>query len=97
MAGMAWGLIEVKGLSGGYEAADAAVKAAGVRLIGYESSGGGGLVTIKVTGEVGAVTAAVEAAVAAAERVTEVYSKKIIPRPATGLDEVFGQETAIKD
>ena len=65
----ALGMIETKGLVGSVEAADAMVKAANVRLIGKVQVGGG-LVTVMVRGDVGAVKAAVDAGAAAAQRVT---------------------------
>lgn len=87
-------MIETKGLAAGIEAADAAVKSANVRLIGYELTKGGGMVTIKVEGDVGAVKASIEAAAAAASRIGKVISKHIIPRPASGLDKIiYSNET----
>ena len=65
---IALGMIETRGLIGSVEAADAMVKAAKVTLLGKEISGGG-LVTVMVRGEVGAVKAATEAGSAAARRV----------------------------
>ncbi len=82
---IALGLIETRGLVGAVEAADAMCKAARVTLIGKEISGGG-LVTIMVRGEVGAVKAAVEAGGAAARRVGELLSQHVIPRPAGELE-----------
>ncbi|MCG8485620.1 MAG: BMC domain-containing protein [Clostridia bacterium] len=76
----ALGMIETKGLVGSIEAADAMVKAANVTLIGKEKSGGG-LVTVLVRGDVGAVKAATDAGAAAAERVGELISVHVIPRP----------------
>ncbi|SMC70511.1 ethanolamine utilization microcompartment protein EutM [Sporomusa malonica] len=76
----ALGLIETKGLVGAIEAADAMVKAANVHLIGRELVGGG-LVTIMVRGDVGAVKAATDAGAAAAQRVGELISVHVIPRP----------------
>ena len=64
---IALGMIETRGLIGAVEAADAMVKAAKVTLLGKEISGGG-LVTVMVRGEVGAVKAATEAGAAAARR-----------------------------
>ena len=61
------GMIETKGLIGAIEAADAMVKSANVRLVGKEQVGGG-LVTVMVSGDVGAVKAATDAGAAAAER-----------------------------
>ena len=82
---IALGLVETRGLVGSVEAADAMVKAAKVTLLGKEISGGG-LVTVMVRGEVGAVKAAVEAGAAAARRVGELISQHVIPRPASDLD-----------
>ncbi len=83
---IALGMIETRGLVGSVEAADAMVKAAKVTLLGKEISGGG-LVTVMVRGEVGAVKAAVEAGAAAARRVGELVSSHVIPRPAGDLEE----------
>ena len=76
----ALGRVETKGLVGSIEAADAMVKAANVRLIGKVHVGGG-LVTVMVRGDVGAVKAATEAGGAAADRVGELLSVHVIPRP----------------
>ncbi len=80
MNGEALGMIETRGLVGAIEAADAMVKAANVRLIGYEKIGSA-YVTVMVRGDVGAVKAAVDAGAAAAKRVGEVVSVHVIPRP----------------
>ena len=76
----ALGMIETKGLVGSIEAADAMVKAANVRLIGKVHVGGG-LVTVMVRGDVGAVKSATDAGAAAASRVGELMSVHVIPRP----------------
>ena len=76
----ALGMIETKGLVGSIEAADAMVKAAKVELFGKEKATGG-LVTMYVSGEVGAVKAATDAGAAAARRVGELVSVHVIPRP----------------
>jgi len=76
----ALGMIETKGLVGAVEAADAMVKAANVQLIG-KTQIGAGLVTVMVRGDVGAVKAATDAGAAAAERVGELVSIHVIPRP----------------
>jgi ethanolamine utilization protein EutM len=73
-------MIETKGLVGAIEASDAMVKAANVTLIGKVHVGGG-LVTTMVRGDVGAVKAATDAGAAAAERVGELLSVHVIPRP----------------
>ena len=76
----ALGMIETKGLVAAVEASDAMVKAANVTLVGKELVGGG-LVTVMVRGDVGAVKAATDAGAAAAERVGELISVHVIPRP----------------
>ena len=76
----ALGMIETRGLVSAIEAADAMVKAANVHLVGRELVGGG-LVTIVVRGDVGAVKAATDAGAAAAKRVGELVSVHVIPRP----------------
>ncbi|MFT7487193.1 MAG: ethanolamine utilization protein EutM [Candidatus Paceibacteria bacterium] len=87
---IALGLIETRGLVGAVEAADAMCKAARVTLVGKEISGGG-LVTVMVRGEVGAVKAAVEAGAASARRVGELLSQHVIPRPAADLENFIPQ------
>ena len=77
---LALGMIETKGLVGAVEAADAMVKAANVTLIGRVIVGGA-LVTVFVRGDVGATKAAVDAGAAAADRVGELKSVHVIPRP----------------
>src|SRR3989337_1517704 len=81
----ALGLIETKGFTAMVEAADAMVKAARVELVGYEKIGGG-YVTAIVRGDVAAVKAATEAGARAAERVGELVSVHIIPRPHLNVD-----------
>jgi ethanolamine utilization protein EutM len=76
----ALGLIETKGLVAAIEAADAMVKSANVRLVGREQIGGG-LVTVMVRGDVGAVKAATDAGAAAAGKIGEIVSVHVIPRP----------------
>ena len=84
----ALGMIEVKGFVGMVEAADAMVKAAKVELVGYEKTGGG-YVTAVVRGDVAAVKAATEAGQRAAERLGEVVSVHVIPRPHANVDAVL--------
>ncbi|AOT71336.1 BMC domain-containing protein [Geosporobacter ferrireducens] len=94
MSRLALGLIETVGLAAAVEAADTAVKSANVVLLGYELTKGDGMVTIKLAGDVGAVKAAVEAGVAAASKVSTVYSKQIIPRPHEELEKlIYSSET----
>ena len=84
----ALGMIETKGLVALIEAADAMAKAAEVRLVKYEKIGAG-YVTIMCRGDVAAVKAAIEAGVAAAERIGEVVSSHVIPRPHSDVDDVL--------
>ena len=84
----ALGMIETKGLVGAVEAADAMVKAANVNLIG-RTQVGGGLVTVMVRGDVGAVKAAVDAGATAAKAVGELISVHVIPRPHTEVEMIL--------
>ncbi|MCA0988656.1 BMC domain-containing protein [Guptibacillus algicola] len=84
----ALGMIETKGLVASVEAADAMVKAANVNLVGKVHVGGG-IVTILVSGDVGAVKAATESGSAAAQRVGELLSVHVIPRPHNELDGIL--------
>ncbi|MCK5457718.1 MAG: BMC domain-containing protein [Melioribacteraceae bacterium] len=77
---LALGLIETKGLVGAIEAADAMAKAANVKIVGKEKSSGA-LITIKIVGDVAAVKSAVDAGSVAAQRVGELVSAHVIPRP----------------
>ena len=83
----ALGMIETKGLVASIEAADAMVKAANVTLIGKEHVGGG-LVTVMVRGDVGAVKAATDAGAAAA-RLGELVATHVIPRPHTDVEKIL--------
>jgi ethanolamine utilization protein EutM len=84
----ALGMIECRGFAAMVEASDAMVKAAKVELAGYEKTGGG-YVTAIVRGDVAAVRAALDAGQRAAERVGEVISVHIIPRPHGNVDETL--------
>lgn len=86
--GEALGMIETKGLVGAIEAADAMTKSANVTLIGYEKIGSG-LVTVMVRGDVGAVKASVDAGAAAAEKVGELISQHVIPRPHSDVEKIL--------
>ncbi|MCR2044080.1 propanediol utilization microcompartment protein PduA [Anaerosalibacter massiliensis] len=86
--GEALGMIETKGLIGAIEAADSMTKSANVELIGYEKIGSG-LVTVMVRGDVGAVKAATDAGAAAAERVGELVSVHVIPRPHIDTEKIL--------
>ena len=86
----ALGMVETRGFIGMVEASDAMAKAAKVRLLGYERIGSG-LVTTLCRGEVGAVRAAVDAAAAAAQKVGELVSVHVIPRPHDDLEKYLEQ------
>ena len=88
MEKQALGMVETKGLVGSIEAADAMGKAANVHLIGKVHVGGG-LVTVMVRGDVGAVKGAVEAGGAAAKRVGELVSVHVIPRPHEDVEAIL--------
>ena len=81
----ALGMIETRGFTAMVEASDAMVKAAKVELVSYEKIGGG-YVTAVVRGDVAAVRAAVDAGIRAAERVGEIVSTHVIPRPHVNVD-----------
>ena len=84
----ALGMVETKGLIGAIEAADSMVKAANVHLVG-KTLVGGGLVAVMVRGDVGAVKAAVDAGAAAAQRVGELISVHVIPRPHDEVETIL--------
>ena len=92
----ALGMIETKGLVGSIEAADAMLKAANV-VLASKTHVGGGLVTVMVRGDVGAVKAAVDAGAAAAERVGELVSVHVIPRPAADVESILDPLTPAPD
>jgi microcompartment protein CcmL/EutN len=85
---LALGLIETKGLIGAIEAADVMAKTASVQIVGKEKITAA-LVTIKVVGEVAAVKAAVDAGAAAAQRVGQLVSAHVIPRPDDQLEDII--------
>ncbi len=81
----ALGMIECRSFAAMVEASDAMVKAARVELVSDEKTGGG-FVTAVVRGDVAAVKAAIEAGTRGAERVGEVVSVHVIPRPHSNVD-----------
>jgi len=89
---IALGMIETRGLVAAIEAADAMVKAANVTLIGKVLVGGG-LVTVMVRGDVGAVKAATDAGAAAAQRIGELISVHVIPRPHSDVEMILPQKS----
>ncbi len=88
MNGEAIGLIETRGLVSSTEAADSMVKAANVKLIA-KAYVGSGYAAVVISGDVGAVKAAVDAGAAAAKRVGEIVSVHIIPRPHPDLEKIL--------
>ena len=88
MASTSIGLIETRGLTASIEAAGAMLKAADVELLGTEKIGSG-LVTVMVTGEVGAVKAATEAGQEAASRIGELVAVHVIPRPHQDITRIL--------
>lgn len=91
--GEALGMIETKGMVGAIEAADAMVKSANVSIVGYEKIGSG-LITVMVRGDVGAVKAATDAGAAAAQKVGEVISVHVIPRPHVDTEKILPKTNA---
>ncbi|APC09194.1 BMC domain-containing protein [Neomoorella thermoacetica] len=81
MNNQAVGLIEIRGLAAVIAAADTASKTAGVTILGYEVTKGSGLAVLKISGEVSAVTAAIEAAREQAAKVSTVFASRVISRP----------------
>lgn len=86
--GRALGMIETIGLISAVEAADAAVKAANVQLSKYEKIDGG-IVSVHVRGDIGAVQAAVDAGAQAARRVGQLVGVHVIPAPVGEIDDVI--------
>lgn len=82
------GMIETKGLVGSFEAGDAMVKAANVNIIKQENADGG-LITIIIQGDVGAVQAAVDAGKEAAQRVGQLVGAHVIPRPDLAVHDMI--------
>jgi ethanolamine utilization protein EutM len=82
---LALGMIETRGFTAMVEASDAMLKAARVELVGYEKTGGG-YVTAIIRGDVASVRAAVDAGVRAAEKIGEIVSTHVIPRPHQNVD-----------
>jgi len=87
--GTALGFIETVGLVAAVTAADAALKAADVSLLGRENSKGSGMITVKIAGDVGAVRAALAAATAEATRLERLRASHLIARPAREIDAVM--------
>ena len=84
------GLVEISGLSTALVVADAMAKSANIKIIGIENSKGLGYMTIKITGDIGAVNAAVSAGKQIGITHNHFVSSKIIPRPSDFVYKVFG-------
>lgn len=82
------GMVETRSLVGAIEATDAMLKSADVQIMDFQIVGSG-LVNVTVTGEVAAVTAAVESGRISAEEIAEVISANVIPRPHDEVDKLF--------
>jgi ethanolamine utilization protein EutM len=96
MMDFAFGMVETKGLVGAIEAADAMVKTSNVRLVGKERTDPA-MITIKIIGDTAAVRSAVEAGAAAAQRVGQLVSKHVIPRPAEGIADLIFAKSFLSD
>lgn len=95
MSQLAIGIIETIGLAAAIEAADVCLKSANVSLIGYELTRGNGMTVVKIEGNVGAVKAAIEAASVAVNKVSKVYSQKVIPRPSDSIEFLVRNENTV--
>ncbi len=94
----ALGMIETRGFTAMVEASDAMVKAAKVELVGFEKIGGG-YVTAIVRGDVAACKAATEAGARTAEKVGQLVSVHVIPRPHMNIDKALplGRTDAVSE
>ena len=88
LRGSALGFVETIGMTAATLAADAMVKSANVSLVSAQRPGGG-IITIIVRGDVGAVKAAVDAGAAAARTVGQVRSVHVIPRPHDDVGDIL--------
>lgn len=91
----ALGLIEVVGLATAIKTADVMLKAASVKLLKLEKAKGSGWMTIFVTGDVGAVNAAIESGTASAKGENKFVSSKVIARPGEGIESLISPESII--
>lgn len=80
------GIIETVGLVAAISAADTALKAADIILIGYENSKGSGLISVKISGKIGAIKAAIDAVEEEAKKTKGINGKLIIPRPQEDIE-----------
>ena len=96
MINEALGMIETRGLIASIEAADSMAKAANVAIIGVEKIGSG-LVTVMVRGDVGAVKEASDVGSYSADKVGEVISVHVIPRPHSDVEKILPKLSEAKD
>ncbi|MDB4895744.1 MAG: hypothetical protein JWN15_2006 [Firmicutes bacterium] len=96
MAVQALGMVETRGFVGSVEAADAMAKAANVQVIGQVQIGAA-YITVMCRGDVGAVRAAIDAGAAAAERVGQLVSAHVIPRPHDEVEKILPQPKAVAE
>lgn len=83
-------VLEIEGLPAAFACADAMLKTANVKIIGYEiTSGGNGWICIKISGNVSAVQVAIDAGCAIANKVSNVSAKLITPRPHDGMKKML--------
>jgi len=94
MSRKALGLIETMGLVAAYGAADAALKAADVSLIGFDFPGNGGTL-VKIEGNVAAVTYAVDVGTEVAEKIYKVLSHHVITKPNDETDPVVRVKSTV--
>lgn len=87
----ALGIIETLGFAAAVQAADAAVKAANVKLCELVKIGGGRM-NVVIRGDVAAVKASIEAGTAAASAVGKITGQTVIPRPSDRIEKVFPVE-----
>lgn len=92
----ALGMIETKGLVGAIEAADVMVKSANVQLIGKEKIGSG-MITVMITGDIGAVKSAIEAGSSAIKKVGLLVGAHVIPRPNDEIECFFYRKEKRKE
>ena len=83
-----YGYIEVVGLVPAIAAADAALKAANVEVVGREITGKA-MIAVIIKGEIGAVRAAIDAAEAEVSRIGTVVNTNVIARPDESLTALY--------
>ncbi len=89
MKGEAIGLVEVRGFAAATKVADIAAKTANIDILGYEETKGSGHVVVKISGEVSAVTVAIEAVEAQRFEIGTVVASKVIAKPHDDLNKLL--------